>query len=336
MATVAALRLQPRTSNGPFYRQRQSQEIPFTQQITVQKSQPSRFRSMRQVPALEQTCNPIVLRYEKHQDTLLVNSVEIEDNRRQLIGVKHYLHMLRRLGLEAKPSLDHTDYRNLAEYHDASENDPSPHIPQSISTTLAPPTPPPSPSVYNYPIYSGNTKNPAIFLSIVRIAQHNLPSINLTSALNHIPNIHPLDTLPTLHTSAPENLAPLPFLDCTFAPKRPNDTTINIAFLPHFYSGTQHSIGYFHLLTSSHGNKKVGTCLFTPCTEEDLKRYGLVEYLKGREDEGSRGMRRVGSGHGCWVDKDTVEEYREWSLVWKIVGGVWEGRLGYSRGELEG
>lgn len=61
-----------------------------------------------------------------------------------------------------------------------------------------------------------------------------------------------------------------------------------------------------------------------------------MEYLQGREEDGVESMRRVGAGQGCWLDKDTVEEYEEWRLVWKVIEKVWEGRLGFARGELEG
>ncbi|KZM19430.1 hypothetical protein ST47_g9416 [Ascochyta rabiei] len=294
------------------------------------------FRSTQKASSPQAGGVSVVLRYEKHQDIIPVNSVENEENRQQLTGVKHYLHMMSQLGLNAKPSLDHIDYRSLGGAQDATDtvfDETSSHIPP---TTQPLPSPPSSLPDYNQSIYFGTTQNPVVFLSILRIAQHNLPSLDLSSALNHLPNMHASDTLPRLHPSAPGNLAPLSFIDALPALPRTDKVKIHVAFLPAFYADARHSIGYFEILLSPRGAKKVGVCLFSPCAEEDLRRYGLVEYLQGRDDDGAEGMRRVGAGLGYWVTKDTVEEYEEWSLAWRIAQRVWEGRLKFARGVLEG
>ncbi|KAF9695193.1 hypothetical protein EKO04_007034 [Ascochyta lentis] len=298
-------------------------------------------RSTQQSSSTQTGREPVVLRYEKYQDTIPVRSVESEENGRQLTGVQHYLHMMSQLGLNGKPSLDHIDYRRLEGAQNTTsptgtaEDKTSPHLPPTSSTTPTLPSPPTTLPTYKEPIYIGTSSNPALFLSILRIAQHNLPSLDFSSALNHLPNTHTSDTLPRLYPSAPGNLAPPPFLDASDTPARTNDANLHVAFLPSFYRDGRHCIGYFEMLASSRGAKKVGACLFAPCLEEELRRYGLVEYLQDREDHGVQGMRRVGAGRGYWVDKDTVEEYEEWGLVWRVVQRVWEARLGFAMGALE-
>ncbi|KAJ4353152.1 hypothetical protein N0V95_003624 [Ascochyta clinopodiicola] len=307
--------------------------MPTTRSRTaIQDPRARSLRSAQKAPAPRADNEPIVLRYEKHQDTIPVRSVESEENQQQLTGVKHYLHMMSQLGLNAKPSLDHIDYRSLGVTREATttiEDKPSPHIPPATQTPSSLPS-------YTQPIYLGTTQNPKVFLSILRIAQQNLPTLDLTSALNHLPNTPASDALPHLHPSAPGNLAPPPFVDDLPALHRTDRAKIHIAFLPAFYADARHSIGYFEVLHSARGGKKVGACLFSPCVEEELRRYGLVEYLSGREDGGVEGMRRVGAGTGYWVSMDTVEEYEEWEMVWRGVKKVWEGRVRFARGSLEG
>ncbi|KAF2630346.1 hypothetical protein BU25DRAFT_456090 [Macroventuria anomochaeta] len=290
---------------------------------------------------------PVVLRYEKHQDTIAVNSIEGNDYNYgvQLRGVEHYLHTLHRLGLDNKPSLDHIDYRNLDNLQDfplshyAFPDEPSP------LTEVGAPSPP-SPQSYNQPIYTGTTHISAVFLSILRIAQQNLPHLNLVSALNHVPNIRPTDLAPPLFPSAPGNLAPQLFLDASALPKRPGDEDITIAFLPYFYNGgSQHAIGYYNVITCPTRGRVLGTAFFTPCSEVDLRRYGLVEYIEGwkdlgrdgRDEDGIAEIRCAGCWEGVWLERDTVEEYDEWKVVVRAASVCWEGRMGLTvRGEVEG
>lgn len=284
----------------------------------------------------------VELLFNTYQNTLIVNSVEEESNRQRLAGMEHYRHMMNINGYDAKPSLDRVvggdsgASQDDMSTSDIFDNDVEPDTLTGSSTRGTQPALPASPSSYSQPIYSGTTHSPVVFFSILRIAQQNLPSLDLTSALNHLPNIHPGDSLPQLRLSAPGNLAPVPFIDNNAPPQRSNDADISIAFLPTFYSDARHALGYFEVLPNTHNSKKVGVCLFTPCTEDDLRRYGLVEYLTGREDEGVEGMSKVGASEGMWLDRDVVEEYEEWSLVWKVVSGVWKGRFDKTLGEFEG
>ncbi|CAO2649248.1 Nn.00g066330.m01.CDS01 [Neocucurbitaria sp. VM-36] len=270
------------------------------------------------------------------QDSIVVNSVELGHNGRR-VGAAHYHHLVswqnhkhKRADLveyqsritkqEGQPGLDDDDDdESEMERHDPLEPD--------IDYTKLP-SPPASQSEYTHPIYRATTYNPAIFLSIIRIAQHNLPSINFNSALTHLPNLSPTNPLPNLTTAiAPENH--------THA-KRPNDIEMTILFLPHFYHDKRHALGYF-CLSSDPGRKSLNTCLFTPCTLQDLEMYHLAEYDchgSGGEGRGFEGLRSVGVRGGMWLEADVVEDWRKWSLAVKVVGGLWEARMGFTIGRV--
>lgn len=311
--------------------------MPITRSKAVGNLKESSSRSVIQNATVEEVYEPEVSRYEKHQHTIPIKSVEVNSIRRQSQGYEHYQRNMSKVNLNAIPSLDQIDDRDCGNsdhntMHDSAEPQPQ-HTSPCASTH---PLPPVSPEHYDQRIYSGRTHNPAVFLAILRIAEHNLPSVDQRSALNHLPNVRPTDPLPNITVSAPGNPAALPFIDLTPLPLRANDLGIQIAFLPTFYSDTRHCVGYFEVFLGPRGRKKIGNCLFTPCTEEDLRRYGLVEYLEGREGGGVEGMRRVGSRQGLWYERDTVEEYEMWDSIWQVVERAWGARLGYARGEREG
>lgn len=302
--------------------------------------QPTHISSSRTVRAgtivSAEALTPVVLRYEKYQDALPVNSIEGEDDQ-PMQGLRHYLHMHHQKGLTIKASLDHTDYTALSHFN-------------SPTLTMAPPplhphprapSPPNPPTSYGAPIYSGKTHNPAVFLAILHIAQHNLPHLDLVSALNHIPHLSPTDTLPALLPAAPGNLAVQPFLDTRSArPKREGEEETHVAFLPHFYdSGARHALGFFQVGQCASRGRVLGNAFFTPCTEEELRQYGLVSYVESADGEGEEGvetMSRVGCEEGEWVERDTVEEYEEWKLAFRVASVVWEARMGLVRGKTEG
>lgn len=296
-----------------------------------------------QDPVPTEVFAPVVLRYERYQDTIHVNTIESEGSQQAKIsaGAKHYVHMHQQKGLTSKPSLDGVDYSALARL----ESDSPPHNPLAMDVPQKPwpraPAPPSPSTAYSEPIYSGTTRNPAVFLAILSIAQTNLPSLDLVSALNHIPNIAPSDALPDLIPAAPGNLAARPFLD-TRAPrsKREGDADINIAFLPDFYDrGTRHALGFFQIQRCPRKGRLLGTAFFTPCTELDLRKYGLVEYVDDADEVGEGGvdtMSRVACEEGEWRDRDTVEEYEEWKLMYRVASVAWEAKLGLMRGDQEG
>ena len=317
-----------------------------------------------------------ILRAEKTRDQLLVNSVEQSPLRTPpLTGFEHYMHMMHQAGLDIILSQDETDTHkpsnpqrgtvtkgavtngatangtttsgtltngsttisNTHPAHRTPANAPAPLL-STLTLPLYAPTPPQSQTHYDHPIYTGTTHNPAVFLAILRIASANLPYLNLLSALNHIPNIHPTDPLPVLHPAPPGFTAPQPFLDSTFPwEKKEGDEEVSVAFLPNFYDGGErHAIAFWtpkgdemHL-----GQKMLGTAFVTPCYEWQLVAWGLVEY---EEDEVGEGvlLKRVGCAAGRWVERDTVEEYEEWKEAFCVAGKAWEERVKLAKGALE-
>lgn len=332
----ARIALSPRYSPYPT-------NMPAAQRAQASSSRNSHAQaSPERLPPVQ----PVVLRYEKYQDDMPVKSIEGQEQ--GFTGVRHYSFMQRQKKLDSKPSLDHIDYRDVGgpsdnPSHDLFEADLDP------PTYTGPPSPPLNTVTYNQPIYIGTTHNPSVFLAILRIAQLNLPHMNFVSALNHIPNVAPKDSLPVLISSAPGNLAPIPFLDTTRPEKRIEDVDISVAFLPYFYDqGKRHGIGYFETIHDYKRGNILGTACITPCSEEDLRCYGLVEYIDpkdlmgmiGLPDEGGvegvDWMSEVGVCGGKWLEKDTVEDWEEWRRTFRTCAVAWENRMGLLRGQLEG
>lgn len=316
------------TTLSPRYPQFLQENIPMAQQIRTSSSQ----RTRRYVPEPENAFAPVVLRWEQYQDVLHVHSIESEDSQPApaTTGVKHFLHMHRQTGLTSKPCLDHIDYALLSRPQSTTTTTMA-SAPLSLTPHPRAPLPPSPPTAYASAIYAGKTHNPAVFLAILLLAQHNLPHLDLVSALNHIPNIAPTDALPALVTAAGP-----PFLDTRSPrPRRDSDEEINIAFLPRFYdNGTRHALGFFQVVGCPRRGKVLGTAFFTPCEEDELRRYGLVAYVEGADgvaqgdgELGVETMSRVGCEKGGWREKDTVEDYEEWKLVYRVVSVAWETRM---------
>ncbi|OSS45528.1 hypothetical protein B5807_10206 [Epicoccum nigrum] len=295
-------------------------------------------------------CRLTILRAEKQRDHILVNSIEQDPCKTPpLTGFKHYMYMMQMAGLDSILAQDEVDTPSDAQQNGTLNNDTLNHHSTTPSSThpthrfaptpLSAPTSPPCQTQYDHPIYTGTTYNPAVFLAILGIGSANLPNLSLLSALNHIPNVHPADPLPVLRPAAPGNMAPRPFLDSTFAwEEKEGDEEVSVAFLPNFYSrGEMHAIGFWTTREGGEGllgQKMLGAAFVTPCCEEELAAWGLLEYAEEEEGEG-RLLRRVGCRAGRWVERDTVEEYEEWKMAFSVAGKAWEGRVGLAKGGLE-
>ena len=338
----------------------QLSKLLYTQYFYVYIMSSTRARALQtrgksQSPESTERLQPVVFRYERYQDTIKVNSIETETPRVPSRGLAHWQLLMKKAGQDIKPALDHIDYHK---HHEALRSGPSytpnysPEAEPSSWASVRAPSPPPSPSSYDLPIYAGTTHNPAIFIAILRIAQTHLPHTNLVSALNHIPNLDPRDPIPELYPSAPGNLAPQPFLDDKGRSIRFADTEMTVVFLPYFYSHAttaastfpsneevadkRHAIGFYHAPDHESRGRVVESSFFTPCEEDDLRRWGLVRYLSGREWDGVDAMMSIGVNKGRWLERDVVEEYEEWKRAWQVVTGSWERRMALSRGAREG
>ncbi|KAF2254117.1 hypothetical protein BU26DRAFT_589320 [Trematosphaeria pertusa] len=166
---------------------------------------------------------------------------------------------------------------------------------------------------FSYPIYKGVTYNPVIPLAIIRVAEKNLPSINFISALNHLPNLAPTDPYPELPTDDVDFLE-----DDTHHTRQLMDQPIRILFLPHYYNDGRHAIGFY---TRKVPSRRLGSVLFTPCTDECLLEYRLLQRVS--EGEEWEDCDFCVSG-GSWVHNDVVEEYAEWKKLFMVVAKEWD------------
>jgi hypothetical protein len=266
--------------------------------------------------------------WDDYQDRVVVNSVETK-RAGQLTGVQHYRQILSERTDYKHVCSDFEEYRRSGkgrenaviekeEEHEGVVGGLDPRVDYT-----KPPTPPASLAAYTQPIYKASTRNPAVFLAIIRIAQANLPFLDFESATNHLPNLPHNAALPTL----PPKQA---FIDDVPHVPKPSDVELTVMFLPHFYQDGRHCIGYYNIEPNPNSPTRwyTKTCLLTPCSTADIHTYHLVE----RQDE----VDKIGGRKGGWVSVDVVEEYEAWSLCWKVASSVWETRMRLYRGAEEG
>jgi hypothetical protein len=214
-----------------------------------------------------------------------------------------------------------------------------------IATTIATTLPKPLTNRINYleSIYTITTSNPAVLLSILRIAERNLPFINFDSAIMHLPNVAANARVPALPCGShrKENGQPAFVDDIPW--QEPGevemDEVMTILFLPRFYTDGRHAVGYYALAphyTPSPAQplavSDVVQILFTPCHTADLVQAGLVEWVPGddgregadSDDLGVEYIQCVGARRGDWLDRDVVEDWEEWCVAFRAVRRVWE------------
>lgn len=119
---------------------------------------------------------------------------------------------------------------------------------------------------------------------------------------------------------------PIPFVDrlhphLVQALSEDDDKTdIKVAFLPHFFV-ERHGIAFWECFDDSKHGQVLGSACVTPCSEGELRHYGLIEYIDPEEIERvfgpvrSRGLEGVdmingvGVDQGRWLEKDVVEDW---------------------------
>jgi hypothetical protein len=270
--------------------------------------------------------------WDDYQDDIVVNSIEGDLDQylsRSLLGAEHYKTEISRRKDHMHPCVHFDEYRVIGQraenplYSDDSEYDdvqvkPEPRL--LIEDTHLP-TPH---RHYDQAIYRASTTNPAVFLAIARIAQHNIPFLDFTSALDHLPNLAPSARLPKFTHG--KFSADIPHKS------KDTDITLVIAFLPDYYQDARHALGFFTLERDPNPNSSrvwARTCLCTPCTTQDLEDYGLVTWVGGKRGEK---MEAVGSREGAWLDSDVVEDWEDWRTCKLVVGDVWGKRVRKCRG----
>ncbi|KAJ4402797.1 hypothetical protein N0V91_007018 [Didymella pomorum] len=136
--------------------------------------------------------------------------------------------------------------------------------------------------------------------------------------------------MPRLSPWAADSLTPAPFLDTLEIQPEESDEgsdeegdEINVAFLPYFY-GECHGIVFWEYIQDFKRGQVLGSACVTACTEEDLRRYGLVDYIGlmdvksalgpvgPQSTEGADVMHSVGVEKGRWLEKNVVEDWEEW------------------------
>ena len=296
---------------------------------------------------------------DEYEDEIIVNSVELGPSIRS-IGVEHYLEQVAKLDPDDFTPLDVADYSRRESAtpsfaspsgSDSREEDAEtgPEIKTLRGCRLGDegmnhsdvPIPPLSAAEYQREIYKANTTNPSVCLAIIRIAEKNMPLIDFSSAINHLPNLRPKDPLPKLRHRV---LYAQPR-------KRHGDIEMNVIFLPHFYQDGRHALGYYALSpepdnwswTPKQGCLFVKHELFTPCTTGNLIMYDLVEYVSGlggnvsidREELDMEHVNSVGARGGTWVAWNVAEEWEYWIAKFGVVRSVWERDLALTSGAEE-
>lgn len=283
--------------------------------------------------------------WDSYQDRIVVNSIELSYPQR-CVGVKHYLHLLGQQEGYKHICFDFANDMNVQTAEDSfaylddnieEVDDDGPEREAIIDYTIAP-SPPVSRSTYNQPIYAAQTYNPALFLAVLRIAQHNLPFLCFASALRHLPNVPPTHLL--------AHPPPSTFVDSLPHTPRATDTKHTLVFLPRFYADTRHALGFYTLVPDpvQPGRNWATSCVFTPCTTRDLVHWNMIEFGSGRgmvtRESGVvvqwEGVRAVGSTRGRWVEHTVVEDWQTWNTTFRIATVVWEKRLEASKGVEEG
>ncbi|KAH4182091.1 hypothetical protein HBI24_222980 [Parastagonospora nodorum] len=248
--------------------------------------------------------------WDDYQDSIVVNSIEDDygspdEFADDLTGVKHYLHMLNQRPY-TRICTDFDEYRwhgtsrpnhthDYAYHEMAADDDTYTSLPLQVPD-------------YTNPIYTATTSNPAVFLAITFIACHNLAFLDLTSALNHIPN-HP----PSF--SAPISLKNI--ARTAYTP-RATDLSLTLLFAPKFYPDDTHAIGFYGVS---------GACLFTPCSTAQLEKFGMIDWAHKAGDGKRSHVRAVGCRGGRWLKSETVEDWEEWKRSVNRVGKGWGKRV---------
>jgi hypothetical protein len=197
--------------------------------------------------------------WDSHQDDIIVNSVE-ERQPAYRTGVAHYLHLLAQQKSYEHITTDFDDYRrnftnaeDLPNYDDEEREDREWEQQEGIDYTVLP-IPPATLSAYSSTIYTAHTPNPAVFLAITRLAAHNLPFLDFSSSVSHLPNHSPAAPLPTLEKE----------LFCADVPysKKASDTEMSILFLPSFYEDGRHALGFYTFIPPANLSPSPAKALF--------------------------------------------------------------------------
>lgn len=162
---------------------RQSPYLTSVSVATQSQASISRVTLSLRSPKSTPSTQCVILRYEEDQNDMPVRSIEGPEQ--GYTGYKHYTFLAKQHNFDTKPSLDHINY--LASSFNVTDTDALHELgPEPVSdlTSLAYadyPARPPLQDKYSQPIYYGTTRNPSVFLAILRIAQLQNPKMDLSA-----------------------------------------------------------------------------------------------------------------------------------------------------------
>ncbi|KAL1608082.1 hypothetical protein SLS60_003021 [Paraconiothyrium brasiliense] len=278
-------RPQAQFQRRPVSALRPAQPSSIREAIYISSASPATGRDPR--TAEQKTPSGGIKPLDSFQDCV-VNSIEsAPGGRNYRTGFEHYLYLTKRYAAQYKNvSVEFNTYRHAAPLN-APPGDPLPDTaPQSLDPGLPDPrfdykTLPDHIKEYTQPIYKARTYNPLISLAIIRLAEKNLPFMDFSSNLTHLPNVGP-QTLPPEFPPVEEE--EMPFLDmATTWAVLPGDQDITILFLPNYHVDGRHAIGYY---TRKVPSKRFCSMLFTPCTTSELRLAGLLDFVPIDSDLG--------------------------------------------------
>jgi hypothetical protein len=259
-----------------------------------------------------------------------VKSTELNDyNDEELTGVEHYRDVLDdHEGKYAHICLDFNDYcmngKHVEGLDDLEEEDEGEVLTEGQGADFT--ELPKAVDVYDGPIYSAITKNPTVFLVITRIAQRNLPFLDFTSALTHLPNLPPTAPLPKLCKSV--------FINDHPHARRASNSELTITLLLYFYASPSrpHALGYFTTISSLVSSTQTPRVqdkgrLFTPYSGEDILEFNMIQWSRKKLIGRPRRMEAIGSRNGAWLKTDVVEKWKEREVCKRLVGEVWIKRV---------
>jgi hypothetical protein len=275
-----------------------------------------------------------------------VNSIEFAPTGRNWrTGLEHYRFIAKSKAKEyTTVSVDFNQYKDTAP-RGAPPGDPLPDIaPQTLDLGLPDRrydyrALPEHWGDYAMPIYKARTYNPLLPLAIIRLAEQNLPFMDWSSELAHLPNVGP-QTLPP-EFPPPAAGVPMPYLDAaTTWTVFPGDQAITIIFLPEYYVDGRHALGFY---TRKAPSGLLCSVVCAPCTTAELCAAGLIDVVLvasespvlsirdmvvGREDmQMSWGSFGVGVDGGSWLHPELASDIFQWEDVEDVVGFEWAVRV---------
>lgn len=274
-----------------------------------------------------------------------INSVEVPATGPiKRSGLEHYRNFVRHHARYYKCiSVDFKSYR-----HTAPPNAPPGHALPDIeppNLDLGPQNPeidytkhPRQNTEYAQPIYKSYTYNPLVALAVIRLAQKNLPFVDFSSDLHHLPNVGPGTFPPQFPHMEDERM---PFLDKTVMWRvLENYQVIRVVFLPRYFTDGRHALAFY---TRKEPSRRLCSLVCAPCTTAEIRLAGLLDILPFARDLPSSDIDNdvigedyallhwndveIGGTGGEWLYPTLEEDKGKWEDSEDVVGWEWMVRM---------